>query len=66
MREHYNCHQQCEVGLCPSSCGAEGFCYFSGDDDILVKLVPESLEKQSLILNSKRIQSSDSKCFKPG
>ena len=64
MREDYNCHQQCEIGLCPSSCGAEGFCYFSSDDDDI--LVPESLEKQSLILNSKRIQSSESKCFKPG
>ena len=68
MREYYNCHQQCAIGLCSSACGLEGFCYFSENkiEDNSVAIVPESLEKQSLIINSKRIQSSESKCFRPG
>ena len=69
MREYFNCHEQCELGLCPSSCGPEGFCYFSKNEmesDSLQALVPESLEKQSLIINSEYIQSSESKCFRPG
>ena len=69
MREYFNCHEQCELGLCPTSCGREGFCYFSKNEmesDSLQASVPESLEKQSLIINSKYIQSSESKCFRPG
>ena len=68
MREYYNCHQQCAIGLCSSACGLEGFCYFSENkiEDNSMAIVPESLEKQSLIINSKRIQSSESKCFRPG
>ena len=69
MREYYNCDQQCEIGFCPAACGSEGFCYFSrneNENDSIQALVPESLEKQSLIINSKYIQSSESKCFRPG
>ena len=68
MREYYNCHQQCKIGLCPSACGPEGFCYFSGNgiENGSVAIVPESLVDQSLLINSKRIQSSESKCFRPG
>ena len=69
MREHYNCHEECEIGFCPSSCGPEGFCYFSineNESESMQALIPESLGKQSLIINSKYIESSESKCFRPG
>ena len=77
MREHYTCHQQCDIGFCPSACGQEGFCYYTipgnetdseteGEEISLQELVPESLKKQSLIINTKNILASESKCFKPG
>ena len=73
MREHYNCHEQCKIGLCPSACDSEGFCYFSEPEvdngtgnESKSAIVPELLMKQSLIINSKHIESNESKCFRPG
>ena len=67
MRRDHHCHQQCDAGFCPNGCGSEGFCYFLQDEtENGQEMVPESLKKQSLLINSKHIQSNESKCFKPG
>ena len=65
MREFFSCDQECDVGYCPSACGPKAFCYYS-TPDASQAYVSKSLEKQSLIIHSKKIDASESKCLKPG